>query len=191
MVSKPKPECSVSKRTKSQPASFRRWPMPGVANSTTKCPYFLSRLPQSSLRVVVIPLPPRPPDRPSVPCRVRLVAFRSVPVEVVGAGEMAPHRGLGALPVAMVEPVEDRLVLLQGQELPPRHVHARLLIDREPVEDAPAHGREQRVAGEFRDGRVKLPVERHEVGPARDRRPALVENLAQAGEPVRGPAPPS
>src|SRR5436190_8723016 len=39
-VSKPKPECSRSKSVKSQPADFMMWPMPGVANSTMKCPNF-------------------------------------------------------------------------------------------------------------------------------------------------------
>src|SRR5688500_2142486 len=39
-VSKPKPECSRSNSTNSQPAFFMMWPMPGVANSTMKCPSF-------------------------------------------------------------------------------------------------------------------------------------------------------
>src|SRR5688572_4132362 len=39
-VSKPKPECSRSNSTNSQPAFFMIWPIPGVANSTMKCPSF-------------------------------------------------------------------------------------------------------------------------------------------------------
>src|SRR5262245_5693159 len=47
----PKPLCSVSNRTKSQPADFRMCPMPGVANSTTKCPTLSFLLPASLLSV--------------------------------------------------------------------------------------------------------------------------------------------
>ena len=50
MVSKPKPECSVSKSAKSQPAAFRIWPIPGVANSTMKCPSLSSGLAAISFR---------------------------------------------------------------------------------------------------------------------------------------------
>src|SRR5687767_9497159 len=39
-VSKPKPECSRSNSANSQPADFRMWPIPGVANSTMKWPSF-------------------------------------------------------------------------------------------------------------------------------------------------------
>src|SRR3569833_2903425 len=49
-VSKPKPECSRSNSTKSQPADFMIWPIPGVANSTTKCPKAVARLPAKALR---------------------------------------------------------------------------------------------------------------------------------------------
>src|SRR5581483_8910094 len=49
-VSKPKPECSRSNSTKSQPADFRICPMPGVANSTTKWPNFAGLLPVMALR---------------------------------------------------------------------------------------------------------------------------------------------
>src|SRR5512147_1103288 len=43
-VSYPKPECSRSNSTNSQPEFFRIWPMPGVANSTMKCPSFTDRV---------------------------------------------------------------------------------------------------------------------------------------------------
>src|SRR3569833_2684807 len=49
-VSNPKPECSRSNSTKSQPEDFMIWPIPGVANSTTKCPKAVARLPAKALR---------------------------------------------------------------------------------------------------------------------------------------------
>src|SRR5579885_1906292 len=49
-VSNPKPECSRSNSAKSQPADFRIWPMPGVANSTMKWPNFGALLPARDLR---------------------------------------------------------------------------------------------------------------------------------------------
>src|SRR5688500_10230833 len=68
-VSKPKPECSRSNSTKSQPADFKIWPMPGVANSMMKCPSFAARVPAiafSSWSIAVLPGPLRSARRPLV-----------------------------------------------------------------------------------------------------------------------------
>src|SRR5512134_869297 len=57
-VSKPKPECSRSNSTNSQPAFFMMWPMPGVANSTMKCPNFGVRVRAMAFRPLPILQPP-------------------------------------------------------------------------------------------------------------------------------------
>src|SRR5262249_4579937 len=59
---KPKPLCSVSKSTKSQPADFMMCPMPGVANSTMKWPTFSFSVPASAFSAVFA-IPSPPPDR--------------------------------------------------------------------------------------------------------------------------------
>ena len=99
---------------------------------------------------------------------------------------MVAHGGLGAVAVAPFEPGEERLVLLKGQEFPAGHVDAGPMVHGKPVEDAPAYGREERVAGEFGDGGVEFAVESDEVRPASDRCPAVLQHQPQARQAVRG-----
>ncbi len=79
---------------------------------------------------------------------------------------MASHRAFRTVGVAPFEAGQDRLVLLDRDLLTARNVDARDVMFRQPVEDAPAHGREQRVSGKRVDGRVEFTVERDEFGPA-------------------------
>src|SRR5207248_1578510 len=50
-VSKPSPECSMSKTARSQFAALRMWPMAGVMNSLTQNPTLTSRLSNKSRNV--------------------------------------------------------------------------------------------------------------------------------------------
>ena len=51
-MSKPKPECSMSRKTNWVPPALRMWPMPGDENSMISVPNLARRVPAISFNVV-------------------------------------------------------------------------------------------------------------------------------------------
>src|SRR5690242_9436882 len=132
-VSKPKPECSRSNRTKSQPADLRIWPIPGVANSTMKCPSFACREPAIAFRpfsvmpILLLRVPLSCGARLSVSGRWTLLADevavdhrfvgderRTFPVEFVEMGRLHMRLECGLVLVHLIE--KDTIGLLPALE---------------------------------------------------------------------------
>src|SRR6185312_16432352 len=89
-VSKPKPECSRSNSTKSQPADFMIWPMPGVANSTMKWLNFAAFLPAMALRPRLLMIHPSTCSDPVGPANFfgRVLGGRAFADQIVFADRL-------------------------------------------------------------------------------------------------------